>query len=374
MPKADCHTLTFFPLGNADCCRINLNGGKQLLFDYADMKCYDDPEDKRIALPDELRKDLDGRGYYDVVAYTHLDRDHVNGSSDFFYFEHAAKYQSKDRIKINELWVPACVILEDNVEDCARAIRQEARYRLEKGSGIRVFSRPALLKEWLEERGLSLESRAHLITDAGTTIPNWSMAVEGVEFFVHSPFASRLDDSEVIDRNGDCLVLHASFLIGDTVTKAFLGGDTKQEPLEEMIRITRFHNREERLESDIVKIPHHSSYLSLSQEKGEDITVPTENIGYFYDNKMDTRVIFVSSSRPIPADDNDALPPHRQAVKYYKSRKQLGDFKITMQHPSESDPKPLVIKITEKKGSIVQAVVPGALAAVSASSPRAGRG
>ncbi len=155
-------TLTFHPLGNADCTRLDLADGKKLLIDYADMRNPDDRWDRRIDLPAELRSDLRAaqRDYYNVVGYTHLDDDHCRGSGDFFWFEHAAKYQTEDRIKIWELWVPAAAILEDGLDDCARIIRQEARYRLKKGSGIRVFSRPTKLKEWLEANGLTLESRS----------------------------------------------------------------------------------------------------------------------------------------------------------------------------------------------------------------------
>lgn len=110
MPK-----LTFYPLGNADCCRVDLADGQKLLFDYADTLCRDEKDDKRVDLPGELRKDLNaaGRKYYDVVAFSHLDKDHICGSSVFFYLEHDKKYQSDDRIKINEMWVPAGVIIED---------------------------------------------------------------------------------------------------------------------------------------------------------------------------------------------------------------------------------------------------------------------
>ena len=46
-------TVTFYPLGNADCCRIDLPGGEKLLFDYADVRCADEASDKRIDLPTE---------------------------------------------------------------------------------------------------------------------------------------------------------------------------------------------------------------------------------------------------------------------------------------------------------------------------------
>jgi len=31
------HRLTFYPLGNADCCLIDLANGQKILFDYGDI-------------------------------------------------------------------------------------------------------------------------------------------------------------------------------------------------------------------------------------------------------------------------------------------------------------------------------------------------
>ena len=102
------HKVTFYPLGNADCCQIDLDNGEKILFDYANVGNSDDNDDLRINLPAALREDLKtaDRDFYDVVAFTHADKDHINGFSDFFYLEHAKKYQDKERIKINTLWVP----------------------------------------------------------------------------------------------------------------------------------------------------------------------------------------------------------------------------------------------------------------------------
>jgi hypothetical protein len=127
--------LTFHPLGNADCTRIDLADKRKMLIDFADMRDSKDPWDRRIDLPVELRTDLRAakRDNYDVVCFTHLDDDHCRGSSEFFWMDHAAAYQGDDRIKIRELWVPAAAILEDGLDDCARVIRQEARYRLRLG-------------------------------------------------------------------------------------------------------------------------------------------------------------------------------------------------------------------------------------------------
>ena len=374
------HSLHFFPLGNGDCCRIDLSGGRQLLIDYAAMRDPDDKNDLRIDLPAALRDDLESRkkDYYDVVAFTHLDDDHIRGSSDFFYLEYAEMYQrkvaGKSRIRIRELWVPAAVITEEGCTDEDRIIRQEARHRLKNGRGIRVFSRPEQLKKWLESQGLSLEARASLITDAGQLVPGWNADEQGVEFFVHSPFASRTDDGSYIERNDGCLVLHATFSVDGKETRVFFGADIRHEPLSDIIRITRLKKREERLESDVVKIPHHSSYLSLGPEKGTAKTKPTDDIIYFYEKKLLWRAILVSTSTPVPANDNDDQPPHRQAACYYKEQAaaQGGSYVVTMEHPKDSAPETLVIEVSGSKAKQKKTYAAGIATALSQPAPRAG--
>jgi hypothetical protein len=161
MPK-----ITFYPLGNADSCLIDLVGGEKILFDYANVADPNDPSDLRIDLQRALLDNLADaeRDYLDIVAFSHLDRDHIGRASEIFYLEHAAKYQNGNRVKIGTLWVPAAAIIEEGAEDEARILRAEARHRLKQGKGIRVFSRPDGLKDWLATQGLTLESRRHLIT------------------------------------------------------------------------------------------------------------------------------------------------------------------------------------------------------------------
>ena len=50
--------VTFYPLGNADCCLIRLDNDKLFVFDYADIKNPDDSEDKRIALREAFDEDI----------------------------------------------------------------------------------------------------------------------------------------------------------------------------------------------------------------------------------------------------------------------------------------------------------------------------
>ena len=370
-------TLTFFPLGNADCCLMDLENGKKLLFDYAATRCKDDETDKRIDLPKALRDDLNAarRNHYEVVSISHLDLDHFKGFSEFFYLEHDSKYQSGERAKIDELWVPAAAIIEDQStlgeEHCI--VQNEARYRLRNKKGIRVFSRPELLKDWLKSQGMTIEEVSHLITDAGQLVPNFNLVNDGAEFFVHSPFAKRLNECEVIDRNSDSIVMQVTFEYYGVKTKFILGADTTHDEWTDIVDISRYHNREERLEWNIFKLSHHCSYLSLGPEKGKNKTEPVPNVKYLFEEKGSNRAIVVSPSDIIQTEDT-VQPPHFQAANYYRevTANKNGEFKVTMEHPNKSTPAPLVIRINAYGATIEKLNAMGAIGSVGSSAPRAG--
>ena len=375
------HKLTFYPLGNADCCRIDLENGKKLLFDYANQRDPNDKKDLRCDLPKLLRDDLEEakRDNFDIVAFSHLDEDHYKGATEFFWLEHAEKYQSKDRIKITTLWVPAAAFTEEGLEGEARVLRTEARHRFKAGKGIRVFSRPEKLRKWCEDNGIDFDSRKGLMTDAGEVAPEFTLSADGAEFFVHSPFAHRLNETDVEDRNSDALVLHATFSVNEIKTKVWFMADTTHEDLADIVDITRAKKRKERLDWDVVKLPHHCSYLSLGPDKGEDKTEPLKQIKELLEDNGQTECIVISTSEPIPGkgtkEDKDAYPPHRQAANYYKEDvvdSAAGRFKVTMEHPTKTDPKPLVVEIDETKATIVKRGGIAGAGAYGVTAPRAG--
>jgi hypothetical protein len=378
MPK-----MTFYPLDNADTILIDLANKKKVLFDYADMRSESD-DDKRIPLRETLWKDLKeaGRDGYDVFAVTHLDNDHTCKADEFFHLDHAKKYQEGDRAKIGTLWVPAGVIVEsrNDLNPGARALQAEARYRLVKGDGIRVFSRPQVLKAWLEERGIRIEDRDHLITDAGNLAPEFSRDADGVEFFVHSPFAWRQDEDDVIDRNGNSLVMQATFSVNGVLTRAILGSDVDHMALTLIAKATKRHQRGSRLVWDIFKLPHHCSYLTLGPDRGEDKTEPVEEVRWLFEEQSRRGCVVVSTSKPIPEkgseEDESTQPPHRQAANYYRDvvdgEGRDGEFKVTMEHPKKSSPKPLVIEIDGFGHRVKKDQIIGAAAVASTSAPRAG--
>jgi hypothetical protein len=373
--------LTFHPLGNADCTRFDLADGRKMLLDYANTRNADDPSDKRIDLPAELKADLRAakRNYYDVVCFTHLDNDHCGGSESFFEFDWATKYQGNGRIKIKELWVPAAAICEEGVEDSARVIRQEARYRLRKGYGIRVFSRPDVLKDWFAANDLTIESRRHLITDAGQYVPGFSLnGPERVEFFIHSPFGWRLNEKEVIERNTDSVVFQATFREGLRHTSALFMSDINHDTISQIVDTTRKHKNDDRLQWDIFKIAHHCSYTAIGPDKGNDETKPVDQVKWLFETQGHMRGTMMSTSKSIPvtgsAEDKDVQPPHRQAAAYYKrvAATKDGQFKVTMDLPSVSKPKPSTIEITELGARVLTVSATVGAASIISTPARAG--
>ncbi|MFZ1685524.1 MAG: hypothetical protein WAU88_15510 [Candidatus Zixiibacteriota bacterium] len=366
------HKLTFFPIGNADTCLVNLDNGMRLLFDFAHCERQEDDADPRINLHDALLEELSEQDEkrIEVVAFTHADDDHIRGATDFFELDHAQKYQSSERVKISELWVPAAFICETGLTGEGRILQKEARHRLQEGYGVRVFSRPEALRAWFDEQALDLQDRLAMISDAGTLVPSLEIARDGVEVFVHSPFAFRQEE-DMIDRNADSIVVQLTFLVNQKDTRVMLGADTPYERWQDIVNITKTHSKESRLLWDVFKLPHHCSYLSLGPEKGSEKTEPVEETEWLFGQGR-TGGIVVSCSDPIVDTDSD-LPPHFQTAAYYTevASNINGSFKVTMEHPNTDKPKPLVIIIGEDGAKIEKKERPIS-ARIATTAPRAG--
>ena len=370
------HKLTFFPLGNADTLYIDLEGGRIFVEDYADMRNPSDKFDLRWDIKSDITNKLKAKNRQDVDTFciTHLDNDHVRGAADFFYLEHAIKYQTEGRYKIKELWVPAGAITEEGAADDARIWRQEARHRLKQGAGIRVFGRPERLKDWLNTNGLTLASRQHLITDAGQVVPCYTKTADGVEFFLHSPHAHRINEREVEDRNQDSVVMQATFRSGGTDTRVMLGGDTTWECMEDIVSISKSHGNASRLEFEVFKLPHHCSYKALSDVKGATETEPKPLVKEWFEMASRRAIVISTSDKVVSTEQKQ--PPHFQAKNYHvrNMNRVSGQFKVTMEHPTMGSPKPLVLKIDGFGAAIevLAAAVTGGGAAASRTPPRAG--
>jgi hypothetical protein len=373
--------VSFFPVGNGDTSQIVLGKtDRWLLFDFHHQKKSEEAGSTDFNLNKHLKDQLKAakRDYYDVLALTHGDDDHIRNSTEFFELRHAATYQGGDRTKVRELWVPAAMILEEGTNDqqSKEVIiwRQEARYRLKEGTGIRVFSRPDKLKAWLEKNGLTLEQRKHLITDAGQLVPGFSLTADEVEFFCHSPFIKHTDEGDVL-RNEASLIFQVRFEVGGTRFDYWAVGDSTHEVLADIVGISKYHGNHDRLDWDLYNIPHHCSYLAVGPDKGASKTVPTDAVAELL--RHGQRAYIVSSSNPIDSDKaayEQQQPPHVQAKNtYVEYLNEVGGrrFLVTMEEPNRIRPRPIVFEISAVGGKLLLAVTGGG-ALVSAPAPRAG--
>lgn len=385
---ADKHQVVFYPVGNGDTTQIILSAGRRVLFDFCHRGKAEDPDTPEIDLKARLQEDLQkiDRDYFDVVAFTHADLDHIQGSTDFFELQHAKKYHGEGRIKIRELWVPAAMLLEEADKDHQGEeyvlLRQEARHRLLEGKDILVFSKPQGVADWLEPllkaRGEATTARDHLFIDAGTLVPGFTLADDGVEFFCHSPFIKHCEDGDII-RNRASLIFNVRFRADGMHYDYLEVGDATWEEIEDVVSTTRYHKNDDRLAWNLFNIPHHCSYLALNEEgeKGERETEPKPLVKQLLlQGKPDSYI--VSCSKPVTdmKESYDQIqPPHIQArntyeryLKEVRGRK----FLVTMEEPNANKPEPITFEVTFAGVTWKRSTSVGATAVVSSSPPRAG--
>jgi len=380
------HKINFYPVNNGDSSQIILDNGKRILLDYRQHPSATDSSRPEIDLSATLKSDLKmaNRDNFDVVAFTHADNDHIEGSTEFFYLEHAEKYQDKGRIKIDELWVPAAILLEsasnDEQSEEFVILRSEARHRLKDGKGIKIFSKPQDLIDLMKTYDIGPNDRDYLIVDAGTIVDTFDLDEDGVEFFCHSPYIKHCDDGVTKEiRNSAALIFNVRFKYSSLVYDMFAVGDSTCEVLADIVNITEFHNRNDRLEWNLFSTPHHCSYLSLapSGEKGNKKTTPIDEVQRLLNSGRKNSYI-VSSSKPINNDDEayaQIQPPHVQAKNTYLDYlANVGGrkFMVTMEEPNRINPKPLKFEITAGGLSLAKAVVSGVSTAAAIAPARAG--
>lgn len=327
--------FTFYPLGNAETCLLELSNDDKLLFDYAAMNDGTATDD-RI----DIKKELSTIDEFKVVMFSHPHEDHTKGASEFFYLDHAAKYQSDDRAKINELWVSSAFLLETDFVNGADAkiIRNEARHRLKGTYGVKVFAAPDSLSAWLEEQNIDYDDVKHLIVQAGEII-NVNSATDEVQFFVHAPFAD--DSEEVQDKNDPSIVLQMRLFNGRRETNILLTGDTSYKILDKIVDISKANDNEDYLTWDIYDIPHHCSYTGLNEKEENDTykIIPTENVQWIL-QQAQQRARMVASCVKITEDTS---PPHIVAKRAYEHYTNSDvEFLATMEHISK-DGKPIPI-------------------------------
>ena len=332
--------FTFYPLGNAETCLLELENGGKLLFDYAAVN-DGSSSDSRY----DVKEELSAIKEFDVVMFSHPHEDHTKGASEFFYLDHAQKYQSEDRAKIKELWVSSAFLLETNLENQsdAKIIRNEARHRLKEGYGIKVFAAPDSLKDWLDEHDIDYDDVCSLIVHAGKELELSDALGEEMQVFVHAPFS---DDSEVVDdKNTPSIVLQLRLYNGKQETDLLITGDTPYEVLDRVVEVSQENDNEGYLSWDIYDIPHHCSYTGLNEKESDDVEVitPTDNVQWLLEQANPGSYMVASCDKIT----EETSPPHMCAkLAYEQYTADDVKFLATMEHIPTGKTVPTPIRFT----------------------------
>lgn len=324
--------LTFFPIGNAETCLLELGSGKKILFDYAAMYSGSASDDRY-----DIKKALSHIREYEIVMFSHAHDDHTKGASEYFYLDHAKKYQSNDRAVIKELWVSAAFLLDTDLENHsdAKIIRAEARFRLRNGYGIKVFAEPDTLSEWLKSQEIPAERVSNLIVHAGSKMELPDKLAKEMQVFVHAPFSD--DSEEVQDKNDPSIVLQVRLFNEGCDTNVLITGDTPYKVLDKIVERSQYYGNESYLKWDIYDIPHHCSYTGLGEKSSDTIMTPSTNVQWLLSQSA-PGASMVASCTKITAETS---PPHlnaKRAYEYYTDKDVT--FIATMEHVPASGKKP----------------------------------
>ena len=344
--------IFFFPVGNADTILINTSDNKVILMDYFKPQDSEtEEENSGFNVSKFIHKYLNENDIesIDLAVFSHADDDHVHGFEELFWLEHAKTYQSDERIKVEEIHVPAILVTEANPKGSAKILRQEIRYRLKNNLGAKFYGYPPQVKEWLEDAEITIGDLEDICVHAGEFIPGFDSGKGALEIFVHSPFSDKQEQDDQ-NRNDNSIVLHLTAIDVAEPLRVMLGGDAGHQEWADIVTRTQNNDNTDRLEYDVFKVSHHCSFHSLSDEKGDTETIPRDEVkelfGYGKPN-----CILISSSNPI-TDEDTVLPPHFQAAAYYKkvvkgNGESEDNFMVTMEYPNPENPVPIILSASE---------------------------
>ena len=333
--------LIFWPVGTGDSTTIRVAETVYIQVDIRHMAKSEDIDEPAWPVIDEVIKFLPtyhNKAYLSVFALTHPDLDHCQGFEEL-----------NDRVTISELWMSPRTFRdfrENNLCDDAQAFHDEAMRRVQRviraggdpGSGhrIRIFGYDELLQE-SDFEGFPKE----FLTIPGQTIT----IVDGedhsdvFEAFVHAPFK----DDSFGDRNDCSLAFQVSLYNGNGTGRALLMGDLSYPVIRRIID----RSEPATVQWNVLLAPHHcSKSVMYWKDDGEDSEALKDDIVRDLGNAALAPGYVVSSSDPVPTnDDPGSNPPHAKAKVQYELIVP-NEFICTHEHPSEKNSEPIIFKVS----------------------------
>lgn len=350
--------ITHFPVGNGDMTLIELENGKTILIDSHIRTSADDPDDPTPDVANKLKarlkKDSLGRRYVDAFLLSHPDRDHCSGLKRHFHLGPPAEYNAKDdKILMRELWSSPIIFRRASkthtlCED-AEAFNMEAKRRanLFKKIGKAVGDGDRILILGRDENGKTDDLTAILVeTDQLiTTVNGQYEPTMTARLLGPLPVSDDECEEEALAKNRSSVILRFNIQGDGAWTKFLTGGDAEVAIWERQWE--RHKHRTEWLEYNLLLVPHHCSWHTLSYDSWSELREKAQ-VSQNARNALSQALSgahIVSSSRPVKDDDND--PPCIRAKREYLSILDpvSGEFMCTDEYPNEKNPEPIEFEI-----------------------------
>ena len=351
--------IYFFPVGNGDMMLIQTENGKKILIDMNIRSAADDSNDSTpdVAnlLRDKLTRDSQNRLYVDVLLVSHPDADHCRGLKKHFHLDPPKEWsKDDDKIFIRELWSSPMVFRRASKThvlcDDAKAFNAEARRRVklyrEAPNEIENGDRILILGE--DEKGKTDDLGNILIkVDEEFSIVNGEKD-DSLCILLLAPLPVGDDDDEnLLSKNNSSTILRLS-LSGDGIEdkcRVLTDGDAEVAIWERVWE--RNKDQKDNLTYDILLVPHHCSWHSLSydswSELGEEAEVSEDALAALSQARDGATI--VASSEPIKDNDND--PPCIRAKREYEEilEEVSGCFRCVGEYPNEENPQVMEFEI-----------------------------
>ena len=331
--------FVFWPVGTGDSTSIVIDDEHVIQVDLRQMEASSDEDDPHFPVVDFLEKLLptkDGKPHLSTFVLTHPDKDHCQGFADLM-----------EQVSIGEIWLAPRVLSEFDEDLCddAQVFKDEAERRVQQakkgitssGDRVRIIGYAEILEED-DYDGFPEE----MLTVPGNEI----VEVDGEDLsshfraFVHAPFK---DDAEA-ERNDTSIALQVSLMSETNSCHALLFGDLSNPTVKRIFS----SSETEDLEWNVLLAPHHCSktVMYVPDDNGDDV-LDSDLMSEIELAGSDCRYI-VASSEPIPSSNQPGdNPPHARAKNRYEEIVESGHFVCTQEHPSEEEPQPVVILVSE---------------------------
>lgn len=353
--------VTYFPVGNGGMKLIRLNdANKTTILKDINIRnasgSADDICDVAQELRDRLPRDSKKRPYVDAFILTHHHDDHVLGFKEHFHVGPLDDYVDSEedelpKIVIRELWCTPRFwknASEDYpLSEDAKAINKEMRRRIkvfqEKKTVQGEGDRAVIIGKDADGKTDGLETIVREIGSSFSKVNERNLNSK-LEIFILGPLNQQEDepDEDFANKNRQSIVMQMNVKEGDYSNLLLMSGDAECLVLEHLWKL---HKDTDRLKYDLLSVPHHCSWHSLSYDSRsecDDPKVCSDAKKALSQKKSGARLI--SQSKAIKDDDDD--PPSQAAKDEYFTIVTAASFFCTDEYPEEEKTEPLEFNLT----------------------------